>query len=325
MDVSFPSSHVPCSCCDVRFILPAFIHASPSPLIICPRYSFVFAPTHHRREYFNNIFPKVTKADIDAFEVKYKCSDEEEADVLKYYSQFKGDLNKMMECVMLSSDVDKERWVKDYIEPAVERGDVDDYMAKIQKSIGHAPTKTKKKKKNKTRTTNNNGRSGKKKTEEKMIDEGASDSESNAPMAQVVVEETDDNDHDDNEVEVGVRTKGNKTKSINTSKTNSSSSAKASAKKMSSTTSKNAKSSDKLSEEEDLIAQIRGNALARRQAGFESLMAGLEDRYGGDKKKGGKKRQQQQSKKDEGDIDDDEFARIQAKLMKKKESKQRQK
>ena len=37
------------------------------------------------------------------------------------------------------------------------------------------------------------------------------------------------------------------------------------------------------------------------------------------------RQQQQQSKKDEGDIDDDEFARIQAKLMKKKESKQRQK
>ena len=50
-----------------------------------------------------------TTADIiDAFEVKYKCSDEEEQDVLKYYTQFEGNLNKMLECVMLSSDADKK-------------------------------------------------------------------------------------------------------------------------------------------------------------------------------------------------------------------------
>ena len=46
----------------------------------------------------------------------------------------------------------------------------------------------------------------------------------------------------------------------------------------------------------------------------------------GDNKKNGKKRQQRQkSKEDDGDIDDDEFARIQAKIMKNKESKQRSK
>ena len=85
-----------------------------------------------------------------------------------------------------------------------------------------------------------------------------------------------------------------------------------------------AKSSKKsTNDDDDLIAQIRGNALARRKAGFDSMMAGLEERYCGDKKKSGKKRQQK--KDDDGDIDDDEFARIQAKMMKNKESKQRQK
>jgi DnaJ family protein C protein 9 len=72
---------------------------------------------HHLclKEYFDVLFPKVTEADIDAFEVKYKCSDEEENDVLKYCARFKGNLNKMLECVMLSSDIDKARWVEDYI------------------------------------------------------------------------------------------------------------------------------------------------------------------------------------------------------------------
>ncbi|EJK50376.1 hypothetical protein THAOC_30668 [Thalassiosira oceanica] len=83
--------------------------------------------TEQWKNYFSNLFPKVTTKDIDAFEVKYKCSDEEEEDVLKYYSQFKGDLNKMVECVMLSSDIDKERWVADYIKPAIEEGSVGDY------------------------------------------------------------------------------------------------------------------------------------------------------------------------------------------------------
>ena len=36
------------------------------------------------------LFPKVTTADIEAFEVKYKCSDEEEADVLKILFSIQG-------------------------------------------------------------------------------------------------------------------------------------------------------------------------------------------------------------------------------------------
>lgn len=255
---------------------------------------FFLAPIHS--EYFNNIFPKVTTADIEAFEVKYKCSDEEEADVLKYYSQFKGDLNKMLECVMLSSDIDKERWVKDYIGPAVKRGDVADYMAKTHNTLGHAPAK-------KTKYKKSSRKSDKKKAGHEMEVDDASDDESDTPVAQVV--NLMDGD------KAGVHTNENY---------------KAPTKKASQ--SKNVKSSKKsASTDDDLIAQIRGNAVARRQAGFDSLMAGLEERYGGDKKKSGKKRRQQQNhqKKDDGDIDDDEFARIQAKMMKNKESKQRPK
>ncbi len=224
-------------------------------------------------DYFDAVFPKVTTADIDAFEVKYKCSDEEEKDVLKYYARFKGDLNKMVECVMLSSDADKERWVKDYIMPAIEKGDVEDFKDKIKKTIGSAPSKSKRGKKGK----------GKKKADEAKLDDSDDD---DVPMAEVV---------DDTKQSAKVK-----------------SSSKASPKKKAKTTKK------KASSEDDLIAQIRGNSLARnRQAGFDSMMAGLEDRYGGDKKK-----KKKGKKASGGDIDDAEFERIQAEMMKKK-SRQR--
>ena len=236
--------------------------------------------TVYTSDYFNHVFPKVSTADIEAFEVKYKCSDEEEEDVLKYYTQFKGDLTKMLECVMLSADVDKARWVKDYIEPAIERGDVEDYTSKLQKTMGSAPAKKVKSK----------GR-GKRKIEEEVIVEESGSSESDTPMAEVVDEEEDS------------KPSSNKftTKKAAPAKKKSSSAAMASKptkkKKTASTSSEDA-----------LIAQIRGNS----QAGFDSMMAGLEDRYGGGmkNKKGVKKKA--------ADVDDEEFAKIQAKIMKNK-------
>ena len=152
------------------------------------------------------MFPKVTTKDIDAFEgtpsdvpnsipislisfrtcdaVKYKCSDEEQEDVLKYYSQFKGDLNKMVECVMLSSDVDKERWVADYIKPAIEEGSVEDYSSKIEKTIGCAPSKKRK----------SRGKKSKRKPEPEVACDDTDDDD--IPVAEIV----DDDDGDEEEM-----------------------------------------------------------------------------------------------------------------------------
>ena len=243
-------------------------------------------------EYFDTLFPKVTTADIDAFEVKYKCSEEEEADVLKYYSQFKGDLGKMVECVMLSSDVDKERWVKDYIEPAIETGAVEDFRAKMKKTLGSGPPKTRKAK----------ARVGKKKKVEEVVAETeSSDSDSDTPKAEIVVDSDDD-------MKEAARTEAKESKSNKKKATPSKTSPKkksSSAKKTRATRKKPASSAP----DDALIAQIRGNASARRRAGFDAMMAGLEDRYGGRQKGEG------------SDIDDDEFARIQAKVTKKKTSR----
>lgn len=88
------------------------------------------------KDYFKGIFGKVTSADIDKFTESYKCSEEEEKDVLKYYSQFKGDLNKMLECVMCSNEIDKSRWVQDYIQPAIKKNFIEDYVEEINRTLG---------------------------------------------------------------------------------------------------------------------------------------------------------------------------------------------
>jgi len=232
-------------------------------------------------DYFANIFPSVTTADIDAFEVKYKCSDEEEADVLKYYSQFKGDLNKMLECVMLSSDIDKERWVKDYINPAIQSGDVKDFSDQLSKTIGSAPTK-----KSKSR----NGRAKAKIEIEEDDEMSGVDDDDDAPCAEIVTDAKMDAD-------------GNEKKKAKAATT------KASPKKKASTKKAAAPGKNKKSSEDDLFAAIRGKALARRQEGFDSMMAGLEERYGGKKNGRGK------------NIPDDEFEKIQARMMKNKQRK----
>jgi DnaJ family protein C protein 9 len=77
------------------------------------------------KQYFDQIFGKVTTSDIDAFASKYKCSDEERRDVLKEFKARKGNLLKMLEFVMLSEARDAKRWVEDYILPAMEEGKID--------------------------------------------------------------------------------------------------------------------------------------------------------------------------------------------------------
>ncbi|KAL3778942.1 hypothetical protein ACHAW5_003638 [Stephanodiscus triporus] len=282
------------------------------------------------REYFDAIFPKVTEADIDAFEVKYKCSDEEEGDVLRYYSRFGGDLNKMLECVMLSSDVDKARWVEDYIRPAIERGEVDDHMDRIEKTLGGKDVAGGGGSRGGGRKTKAGGGGGGRGSEKTRADEradegeGGDDDESDTPVARVVV---------------GGRTKGRGSAPSSAADSSSKEGKSSSSKKGRATTTtirSEKKKSSSSSSSDDLVARIRGNASARRrEEGFNSLLAGLEERYGGEgggkkKKKGGggasdntkRQRRQQDGKEVDGDImDDDEFAKIQAKIMKNKGSR----
>jgi hypothetical protein len=87
------------------------------------------------KAYFDLIFGKVMSTkEIDNFEMKYKMSDEEEEDVLKYYRKSKGNMVKCLEFVMLSTERDVERWMEDYIRPAINSGKISDYPEALKKS-----------------------------------------------------------------------------------------------------------------------------------------------------------------------------------------------
>lgn len=88
------------------------------------------------KEYFDRIFGKVTVGDIEAFAAKYKCSDEERRDVLKEYTARKGNLEKMLEFVLLSEPRDAARWVEDYLRPAIDSKEVSaSYVDTMEKTL----------------------------------------------------------------------------------------------------------------------------------------------------------------------------------------------
>lgn len=93
------------------------------------------------KSYFSHVFGKISTSDIDNFSAKYKCSAEEQEDVLKNYTKFKGNLTKMLDCVMLSEPRDCERWVEDYIRPAIDAGTVEDYEKTLDKTLKQAMAK----------------------------------------------------------------------------------------------------------------------------------------------------------------------------------------
>lgn len=86
------------------------------------------------KDYFDLIFGKVSTSDIDSFAEKYKMSDEEEKDVLQNYVKFKGNLKKMLGFVMLSEERDVARWIEDYIQPAIDRNEVENYEKTLNKT-----------------------------------------------------------------------------------------------------------------------------------------------------------------------------------------------
>ena len=227
------------------------------------------------KDYFKGIFGKVTTADIDKFTESYKCSEEEEADVLKYYTQFKGDLDKMLECVMCSNDIDKKRWVKDYIQPAIEKRDVEDYVEQIKKTLG---------------------------------DDDSEDSDSDEKEGPGGDDSSTDTETEEEEEGVngngGKKGKKRKTATATKPKGTTRKAATKPKKKQKSKKNDNAIS-------EDLIAAIRGKSGGQ---GFGGVLAGLEERYAtkGKLKKGGRK--QAPVDDDIPDIPDDEFEKIQKRL-----------
>mmetsp|Transcript_50660 Transcript_50660/g.142383 ORF Transcript_50660/g.142383 Transcript_50660/m.142383 type:complete len:296 (-) Transcript_50660:8-895(-) len=98
------------------------------------------------KDYFDTIFGKVSVGKINEFALKYKMSKEEENDVLSNYQKFKGDLNKLLEHVILSEERDLCRWMEDWIRPAIEKGKVSDYSKTSNKILKRIQAKLEKEK-----------------------------------------------------------------------------------------------------------------------------------------------------------------------------------
>ena len=257
------------------------------------------------KEFFTSTFGKVTTQDIDTFAQKYKCSDEEEQDVLKYYTMFKGNLDKMLECVMCSDEIDKKRWVEDYIKPAIEHQSVEDYSDVIDKTLKSSSSSKKKNSKNKNKKKKNTKANVKMNIDEVDIDDDDNDDED---IVVDIIMNDDDDEYDD-------KTETEDSSSSDNEGTTSKPKKKTQSTKSTNTTKNKNKKKSKGSDDDDLIAAIRGNALARRQGeqAFGSFMDSLEERYAPSKK-----RKKSNKKKAEPDISDDEFAKIQARLLKQK-------
>lgn len=220
-------------------------------------------------DYFRGLFKRVSVEDIDKFETEYKGSEEERGDVLKYYKASKGNLNQMLTCVMLSEEKDKKRWLKDFIMPAVKKGEVKHYKSMIEKTLGDCD-------------------------EDDEVDD-------------------DDTVTDDDE---GGNTKNSKKST--SKKPNKSTKTTQKRKK----TSAAARKQKEAEEAEELMAKIRGNALARREKAFGSMIDGLEARYGGGKGET-KKRGRKEEVMEDPIPDDAEFERIRAGLDEGKKKKKR--
>jgi len=79
-------------------------------------------------DFFNSVFCELLSAtNRHADKESYRGSAQETNDVLKFYTTCKGDLKKVQRCVLHGVEEDLDRWKKDIIAPAIERGDAQDY------------------------------------------------------------------------------------------------------------------------------------------------------------------------------------------------------
>jgi DnaJ homolog subfamily C member 9 len=247
--------------------------------------------TKNWKDYFDLIFGKLTTSKIDQFALKYKCSEEEQNDVLKHYKQFKGDLNKMLEFVMLSEPVDAKRWLEDYIQPAIDKGTVPDYKDMIQKSLQKVQKKIEKEQQKKQ---NNKSASNKKKCRNPASDEDEDEEDAEEEDA----EEMTDDDATETESE-GEAVSSPPPKKKN-GKTNTLPAKQSNATKAKPTKAKVNKKKAK-SKEDDLVAMIQAKHSKRSGDAF---FAGMAAKYG--------------AQMDDDPLGDDEFEKIQSRLNKKK-------
>ncbi|XP_069836611.1 dnaJ homolog subfamily C member 9 [Dendropsophus ebraccatus] len=84
-------------------------------------------------EYWRLLFKKITVEDIKAYEEKYKGSEEERADIIQAYMDFEGDMDDIMDSVILAV-IDDEPRFRDVLEKAIKKKEVPAYDAFVKES-----------------------------------------------------------------------------------------------------------------------------------------------------------------------------------------------
>jgi DnaJ family protein C protein 9 len=90
-------------------------------------------------DYFRQLYPEVTISKIEAFSAEYKGSEEERSDIIAAYIKYEGDMDNIMETIMLAEEEDEPRIIS-IIDNAISAGEIERY-----RKYSTYCTKTKKK------------------------------------------------------------------------------------------------------------------------------------------------------------------------------------
>eukprot|EP00985_Skeletonema_marinoi_P033551 scaffold41598_cov591-Skeletonema_marinoi.AAC.2 len=84
-------------------------------------------------DFFHSVFNEIisTGSQYENDAKMYSGSVQEHHDVLKYYNMCRGNMQKVLECVVHATQEDLSRWRKDIIDPAIYRGEVDDFLNNV--------------------------------------------------------------------------------------------------------------------------------------------------------------------------------------------------
>mmetsp|Transcript_4797 Transcript_4797/g.11391 ORF Transcript_4797/g.11391 Transcript_4797/m.11391 type:complete len:360 (+) Transcript_4797:18-1097(+) len=95
--------------------------------------------------FFQSVFQDMVNAGSNFDRKEYCRSQQEREDVLKFYQLCKGNRPKMMSCIVQAEEEDFDRWWKDIIQPAIQRGDMETYEKASSIDTDEAQKKKRKK------------------------------------------------------------------------------------------------------------------------------------------------------------------------------------
>jgi len=85
-------------------------------------------------EFFQSVFQDILTGDTKYDQSTYRGSKQETDDVITFYNVCKGDLNKILACIVLAEETDLPRWVKNIIQPAIRNEQIQKFEAFAQTS-----------------------------------------------------------------------------------------------------------------------------------------------------------------------------------------------